>query len=98
VDVSLGLALLLGVQVVLARLLSRLCFSEFSVLSVVWFVSGQHDVDDGQNLAGDGDDGFAGSMLLLDPHVEFSQSGVVLSGGLSALAEDPSCSLRAFFG
>ena len=69
---------------------------EFSVLSVVWFVSGQHDVDDGQHLAGDGDDGFAGSMLTFDPHVEFSQSGVVLSGGLSALAEDPSCSFAAF--
>ena len=71
---------------------------EFSVLSVVRFVSGQHDVNDGQHLAGDCDDGFAGSMLTLDSHVEFSQSGVVLSGGLSALAEDPSCSLRAFPG
>ena len=71
---------------------------EFSVLSVVRFVSGQHDVDDGQHLAGDCDDGFAGAMFLLDPHVEFSQSGVVLSGGLSALAEDPSCSFAAFSG
>ena len=69
---------------------------EFSVLSAVWFVSGQHDVDDSQHLAGDGDDGFAGSMLTFDSFVKFSQSGVVLSGGLGALAEDPSCSLRAF--
>ena len=56
------------------------------VLSMVWFVSRQHHVHDGQHLAGDGDDGFAGSMLLLDPFIESSHLGVVLSSGLGALS------------
>ena len=71
---------------------------QLTILSTVWFVSDEHHVHYGQHLPGDGDDGLAGAMLTFDPHVEFSQSGVVLSGGLSALAEDPSCSLRAFSG
>lgn len=58
---------------------------QLRILSVVWFVSRQHHVHDGQHLAGYGDDGFARAMLSLDPLVEFSHSGVVLSGGLGAL-------------
>jgi len=52
---------------------------------MVWFVSRQDNVHDRQHLVGDSDDGFAGSVLPLDPRVVFSHLGVVLSSGLSAL-------------
>ena len=37
-------------------------------------------------------------MFPFDSFVEFSHSWVVLSGGLGALAENPSCSFAAFPG
>ena len=58
---------------------------QLSILSMVWFVSRQHHVHDGQHLAGYGDSGRACSVLLLAPRVEVSHLGVVLSGGLGAL-------------
>jgi hypothetical protein len=71
---------------------------QLTILSSVWFVSDEHHVHYGQHLPGDGDDSFAGAMLPFDAFVEFSHSRVVLSGGLGALAEDPSCSFAAFLG
>jgi len=58
---------------------------QLSILSTVWFVSDEHHVHYRQHLAGYGNDGFLWSMLSFDPFIELPHSGVVLSGGMSAL-------------
>ncbi len=73
-------------------------FCELRFLSVVGFVSDEHHVHYGQHFACYGDDCFLWSMLSFYSFVEFSHARVVLSGGLGALAEDPSCSFGSFPG
>ena len=69
---------------------------QLPILSTIWFVSDEHRVHYRWHLAGDGHDGFTGPMLPFDSLVEFPHSRVVLSSGLSALSQNPSCPLAAF--
>ena len=69
---------------------------QLGILSSVWFVSDEHHIHYRQHLPGDGDDCFLWPMLPFNPFVELSHSGVVLSCGLGALAENPTSALGTF--